>query len=242
MRIVVYNQKGGVGKTTTAINLGAALARSGAGLVSLVDFDPQMHLTAALGKTKSRASYTVQDWLNGKTGTPVTIDKGKLVLVPGVPQTKGSRAKLAMIGDWMVVDAPPTHDAGVVRQLRQADLVLCPLEPDFLGLNGVNRLMRQMEEAGIGWDRLRFLLCRYNTRHEVHREVRALLEHKFADRGMLPMVIRSSVKLAEAPGKGQTIFEHAATSSGAKDYIALASAVLEVKAAQERAALDGGAT
>ncbi|NBO21124.1 MAG: ParA family protein, partial [Rhodobacteraceae bacterium] len=90
---------------------------------------------------------------------------------------------------------------------------------------GISRLMRRMQDAGLPWDRLRLLLCRYNDRLAVHKEVRARLQDRFGTSNLLPVAIRNSVRLAEAPGRGQTIFQHAPSSAGATDYAELARLV-----------------
>ena len=82
MRVLVYNQKGGCGKTTTAINLGAALARLGDEVVTLVDLDPQTHLTAALGRRVDGSAWTVTQWLAGVPGSALPVSE-RLFLVPG---------------------------------------------------------------------------------------------------------------------------------------------------------------
>ena len=113
-----------------------------------------------------------------------------------------------------------------------ADIVLCPLEPDFLGLQGLNRLLRVMSEAGVPRSRLRLLTTRYDARLAVHREVRGRLQARFGDM-LLPCAIRRSVRLSEAPGHGVSVFRHAPRSSGATDHLALAEALL-TPATQQR--------
>lgn len=232
MRVLVFNQKGGVGKTTTAINLGAALLRRGAGRVLLVDLDPQMHLTAGLGHLAPGFDWGVADWLAGRAGTPLATAEPGLMVVPGsalhdpaqaIPMTGGPDAFGA---DWVVMDAPPSWTPALSGAMAQADLILCPLEPDFLGLQGLNRLLRGMTEAGFGWDKLRLLLTRFDPRLSVHAEVRGRLEQRFGA-AVLPRPIRRSVRLAEAPGQGVSIFRHAPGSTAASDYLALADAILE---------------
>lgn len=226
MRVLIYNQKGGVGKTTTAVNLGAALARAGAGRVVLVDLDPQMHLTASLGLTGAKG-WSVADWRAGKDGSPIDVAEcPQLSVVLGSPDPADETAAApdpdAIAADWVIYDAAPGWNPEVARVMQVADTVISPLEADFLGLNGVSRLMKRMQESGVSWDRLNLLICRYSDRLAVHREVRARLAERFGTRGLMPIVIRNSVRLAEAPGLGQTIFGHAPSSTGAADYSALA--------------------
>jgi chromosome partitioning protein len=227
MRVLVFNQKGGVGKTTTAINLAAALTRRGVGRVLLADLDPQMHLTAGLGHLQPAFGWSVTDWLAGRPGDPLPCAEEGLSLVPGaagadlpeatgLPESFGAR--------WVVMDAAPSWSPALATVMAGADLILCPLEPDFLGLQGLNRLLRTMSEVGVPRDRLRLLPTRYDARLAVHREVRARLEQRFGTT-LLPCVIRRSVRLSEAPGHGVSVFTHAPRSSGAADHLALADAL-----------------
>ena len=227
MRVMICNQKGGVGKTTTAVNLGAALARAGAGRVLLVDLDPQMHLTASLGLQSE--GWDVADWLSGRAGRPLAVpDEPGLFLVPGASEAVADLpADPAAAGfDWLVIDAPPNWSDAIAGLMRGADIVLCPLEPDFLGLQGLNRLLRTMQAAGLDWGRLRLLATRVSDRLAVHREVRARPAERFGET-LLPVAIRASVKLAEAPGRGRTIFTHAPASTGAADHADLARLLMQ---------------
>ena len=227
MRVLIYNQKGGVGKTTTAVNLGAALAHAGAGRVVLADLDPQMHLTAALGV--GPCAWDVRHWLAGQPGEPLLIaGEAGLSLVPGAPEiaVAGSGKTPPLCGaDWLLIDAAPGWTVELTQLMASADIILCPLEADFLGMQGLNRLLRTMQDAGVSWEKLRLLLTRYSDRLTVHREVRARLAARFGDM-LLPVTIRTSVRLAEAPGQGRTIFAHAPSSSGAADYATLADLIL----------------
>lgn len=228
MRVLVFNQKGGVGKTTTAINLAAALTRRGAGRVVLADLDPQMHLTAGLGHLQPAFGWSVTDWLSGVPGEPLACAEDGLWLVPGaagaalpVPDALPTRFG----AEWLVMDAAPSWSPSLAALMVQSDLILCPIEPDFLGLQGLNRLLRAMSEAGVARDRLRLLPTRFDARLAVHREVRAKLAARFGA-ALLPGVIRRSVRLAEAPGHGVSVFVHAPRSSGAADHLALAEALM----------------
>lgn len=230
MRVLIYNQKGGVGKTTTAINLSAALAVEGHE-TTVVDLDPQMHLTAAIGGSDQAGTGTAADWISGKPVQPrkVTGSPG-LSLVPGSADALAGKVGEAQFqhpnGGWTIVDAPPGWSEALGRIASLSDLVICPLEPDFLGLNGLNQLLRRMSEVGFDRDRLRVLIARYSNRLAVHREVRGKLIDRFGSDTVLPVVIRSSVRLAEAPGLGQTIFEYAPKSTGASDYAQLARTLI----------------
>ena len=127
----------------------------------------------------------------------------------------------------VLIDAPPVWNATVARLMAECDIILTPLEPDFLGMQGFNRLLQTMKKHGVPWSRLRILVCRYVDRLSIHREVRERLGQLFRSGTLLPVVIRNSVRLAEAPGFGRHIFDHAPDSSGASDYEAAARLLLE---------------
>jgi chromosome partitioning protein len=228
MRLLIHNQKGGVGKTTTAVNLGAALLREGlARRVVLIDIDPQMHLTAMLAPSATPADGTVADWLSGRPVNPVALpEEPGLFVVPGA-QTLAEAVlppsgATPDPGTWLVLDTAPGWSPLMAAVARWADRVICPTEPDFLGLSGVNRLLARMDAAGVPREAVRLLLCRFGPRLSLHAEVRERLADRFGQPMLLPVEIRASVKLAEAPGQARTIFGHAPRSTGADDYRALA--------------------
>jgi chromosome partitioning protein len=222
MNILIFNQKGGVGKTTTALNLGAGLARFGNSPVTLVDLDPQTHLTAALGHRAEDFAWNVSDWLAGKPGKSLEIAEN-LSLIAGdcnpatEPEISSSRMKPE---GFVVIDAPPVWNSSVARLMVEADWILTPLEPEFLSMQGVSRLFKTMEKFNIPRTKLRLLLCRYDARLLVHRETRESLTQRFSD-NFFGGVIRKSVRLAESPGYGYSIFDYAPDSSGANDYLSL---------------------
>ena len=214
MRVLVHTQKGGVGKTTTAVNLAAALLRFGhAQRVLLADLDPQQHLTAMVVTEKGTQ----------KTPLPVQGEAGLFIAAaPGEPKDDPFLVYRDNNADWTILDTAPSWSPHIAAACRHADLILCPLEPDFLGLSGVGRMLEQIGTHGVERGRLRFLLTRFNPRLALHREVRERLTLHFGDL-LLAHEIRSSIKLAEAPGMGKTIFGHAPGSSGCSDYRALAA-------------------
>lgn len=228
---MIFNQKGGVGKTTTALNLGAALARWGNDTVTLVDLDPQTHLSAALGYRTETFGWNASNWLAGEHGGEQRIGK-RLELVPGdcdPPAGRTVARERGGVAGHVIIDAPPTWNDEVAQLLPNCDWILTPMEPEFLSMQGISRLMRRMEQHGIPWSRLRLLLCRYDDRLTVHREVRARLAERFGSH-LLPVVVRNNVRLAESPGHGQSIFDYAPDSAGAEDYFALTKVLLADKA------------
>lgn len=235
MRLLVHNQKGGVGKTTTAANLGASLLREGlADRVTLVDLDPQMHLTAMLAPASGDASDAVcgavPAWLAGDatTALPVPHEPG-LWLVPGDSQTGGGSARglpdAPPAGQWIILDSAPGWTPLAQSLCHWADLILCPFEPDFLGLSGVSCLLTRLDGIGVDRARIRFLPCRHNARLALHRDVCARLAERFGPALLLPLTIRSTIRIAEAPGFGRTVLSYAPGSTGCKDYRRLAKAI-----------------
>lgn len=199
VEVLICNQKGGVGKTTTTLNLGAALARRFGARVQLVDLDPQRHLSAIIAGEAGRLPCPV----------------------PGEPRVTLVDETDPADCDWRLYDAPPAWFESLAALARRCQTVLTPLEPDFLGLQGLNRMLRLMQADGVPWERLRILICRHDDRLAVHREVRARLASRFGPT-LLPVTIRRSVRLSEAPGQGLSIFGHAPRSTGAADHDALA--------------------
>ena len=232
MRILIYNQKGGVGKTTTAINLSAALALDGQS-VTLADLDPQGQLTDALG-VKPSVSSADASWLtqpaapeqvyHAGTGVPVIAGHAGVLNLGSGPLCLG-----AIPSDWLIMDAPPAWSDEIGRIAARCDMVLCPLEPDFLGLNALDPMIARLKEAGMAAPALRILITRYSNRVPVHRQARGDLIDRFGSDTVLPVIIRSSMRLAEAPAAGQTIFDFAPHSTGASDYAQLARLLIAAR-------------
>jgi len=235
-RILIHTQKGGVGKTTTALILAAALARGKKRTtVTLADLDPQQHLSAVFDA--ETASDALSDWLAGAEARPDPIeDEPGLSLIPGAPPEDSPASPGPVAADWTILDTAPGWSQRTASLLHWADVVLCPLEPDFLGLSGVGRLLGRMQEEGVDQDRLRILLCRFNPRLSLHREVKDRLSARFGTDLLVPVEIRTSIKLAEASGQGLSIFHHAPSSTGATDYRALANSLMRAMKRGKQAA------
>ncbi len=229
MMILVFNQKGGVGKTTTALNLGIGLARFGDLPVTLVDLDPQTHLTAALGYRAEEFSWNVTNWLSGEAGTPQKINE-KVTLIPGDcnPPSNLEVVETSLKSDGIIiVDAPPFWNETVAYLMLYSDWILTPLEPEFMSMQGISRLLKTMERQRISRQKLRLLLCRFDARLITHREVRENLSQRFSE-NLLNGLIRNNIRLAEAPTYAASIFDYAPESSGANDYYSLANYWLNI--------------
>ncbi len=256
--LAVINQKGGVGKTTTAVNLGAGLAQLGQ-RVLLIDIDPQGHLTTHYGldgKAANRGIYDVltrglpleaaiQDYSDRIAVLPANIDlaaaEAELVSVVGREVIlRDALESRAWPYDLVLLDCPPSLGVLTLNALGAADHVLIPLQPHFLALQGVGRLLETVALVG---KRLNpklsvagMVLCMYESGTRLSTEVVADLSAyldstresglAWQSAKIFRTHIRRNVKLAECASYGQPIFEYAPRSRGAADYLDFAEEIL----------------
>jgi chromosome partitioning protein len=260
--ISVVNQKGGVGKTTTTVNLGAALAEKGK-KVLLIDIDAQSNLSTHLGlgvkedltemaEVSKGPEWTVYDVLKGtKRIQDVVIKRSaNLDVVPSSLLLSAADLELGgVVGrelllkraidkvreqyDVILIDCPPTLGLLSLNALAAVDQVIVPVQSEYLALHGVRQLLDTIDQVRSVYNQNLVvggvLICLHDSRKRLARAVADTIRNYFGDL-VFATVIRENVALAEAPAKGETIFEYLPKSPGAEDYLALSEEVLNVEA------------
>lgn len=243
--IAVLNQKGGVGKTTTTINLAAYLARAGK-KVLVCDIDPQGNSTSGLNIDKQTLNLTLYDVLFSRAEatkvTQKTNDKN-LFLLPSNAQLAGAevdlvntenreqRLKQALAElnyDYIFIDCPPSLGLLTVNALTAADQVLIPVQAEYYALEGLSQLLSVIQQIKLALNPdlsiLGVVITLYDSRNSLSDQVRKELQGYFGDK-LFETVIPRNVRLAEAPSFGRTIIEHDKWSKGARAYKTLAREV-----------------
>ena len=257
-RIAIINQKGGVGKTTTSVNLGAALARAGK-RVCILDLDPQAHATTHLGIEPDGQSPSMYEVLIDNTplekvrrqvennlwvaGSDINLAAAEVELAGVVGREVILRERLQADGesfDFILMDCAPSLGVLTFNALSAANEVFIPLQPHFLALHGLGKLL---ETTAVVKKRINPLLlvsgvilcmCEANTKlaQEVERDLGEFLSNSrgsnvpWSQAAVFGARIRRNIKLAEAPSFGKSIFGYAPSCHGAEDYLALAMEVL----------------
>ena len=235
--IAVLNQKGGVGKTTTAINLGAYLARAGKSVL-IVDFDPQGNATSGLGIDKQSIPVSSYDIL----GDPTLIDKAihetateGLYIIPTNASLANSEVELvdkaerefclkkalsSLTFDLILIDCPPALGLLTINALVAADRLLIPVQAEYYAL-----MQRVKQGLNTKLELLGVVVTMFDSRTSLSEQVHSELKKHFTTK-LFKTVIPRNIKLAEAPSHGQPVVEHDKWSKGARAYKALSKELL----------------
>jgi len=251
--IAVVNQKGGVGKTTTSVNLAASLAASEK-RVLLIDLDPQGNATTGSGADKKAISRTVYQVLLGLgevAGIRIVSESGKYDLLPANRELAGAevelvdlpnregRLKAALAGveadyDFMLIDCPPSLSLLTINGLVAAREVLIPMQCEYYALEGLSDLVGTVKRVRANLNPSLeiggLLRTMYDPRNTLSQQVSAQLEQHFGDKVFKTLVPRN-VRLAEAPSYGMAAVVWDRASKGAQAYLALAEEILAPAAA-----------
>ncbi len=242
--ISLLNHKGGVGKTTSAINIGAGLVELDK-KVLLIDLDPQANLTVSLGIPRQRVTiyeairgeselvpYTVKDGLDVVTST-LDLSGAEMELINEAGREYILRELLETVEeeyDYVIIDCPPSLGLLTLNALTSSTYVYIPLQTEFLALQGLAKIKQII-------DKVRFRLNKklviggviatmYDHRKVLNRDVVETIKKYFGPK-VFNTYIRDNVALAEAPAQRKDIFEYSKRSPGAKDYLALCREIIE---------------
>ena len=246
--IAVANQKGGVGKTTTCVNLAAAFARMNYPVL-LIDMDPQGNATTGVGIDPRRLHASACEVLLGERRMEETIlrpEKLKLDLLPAngdltaaevtllqeigrEMKLKKALAPVAGLYDFILIDCPPSINMLTVNALTAADGVLIPMQCEYFALEGLSSLLNTIEQVrdSVNPDLEVFGILRtmFDPRINLSNEVSMQLIEHF-DRKVFRTCVPRNIRLAEAPSFGRPILQHDRSSRGAIAYLALAGEIL----------------
>ena len=244
--IAVLNQKGGVGKTTTALSLAAYMARAGK-QVLVADCDPQGNATSGLGQDKQSLSSTMYDVLFDANKAAQTIQATNIEGVSLLPananlaaaeidlaqeEKREYRLRKALDGlqyEYILIDCPPSLGLLTINALTAADSLIIPVQAEYYALEGLSQLLTVVQKVRGGLnpnlELLGVIVTMYDSRTGLSEQVHSEIKKHFADK-VFKNVIPRNVRLAEAPSFGKTILEHDKWSKGARAYKQLTKEVM----------------
>lgn len=241
-KIAIINQKGGVGKTTTTVNLAAYLARLGKS-VAVVDADPQANATSGLGIDKHSLELTLYDALFSKKNVNeilLAANSKNLYILPSNASLAAAEVDMVSAlaresllkkvvdqieSDYILIDCPPSLGLLTINALVAAKQILIPVQTEYYALEGLSQLLSVVQEVrktlNPDLELLGLIMTMYDLRTSLSTQVEAELKHHFSDK-VFETYIPRNVRLAEAPSYGLTILEHDKWSKGARAYKKLA--------------------
>lgn len=260
-RIIVLNQKGGVGKTTTVANLGAALAEAGRNVL-IIDADPQANLSLHFGIELERdepSLYTVMREEDGPmdvirpTGVeglgiiPASIDLAGLGVELADHQHRLTVLRRALADvpaafDYLLIDSPPSLGLLTVNAMCASEEIFIPLQTHFFALQGLGKLTDTVRRVQKAHRKLRIsgvIACMYDARTRLAQETLEEIKEHFGSK-VFDTIIRQNVRLAEAPGFGLPIVQYDEAARGTEDYRALAREVIAMENRQAPPARKAG--
>ncbi len=244
--IAVLNQKGGVGKTTSTINLAAYLAKQGKSVL-IVDLDPQGNATSGIGVDKHNLESTTYDILFSADSPEATIKETAIAnvsILPANAQLAAAEVDLAaetereyrlkkalqmLDYDFVLIDCPPSLGLLSINALTAADFVLVPVQAEYYALEGLSQLLEIIQRVRSGLNKdlqlLGVVVTMYDSRTALSEQVVQELKKHLGDK-LMHTIIPRNVRLAEAPSFGRSILEHDKWSKGARAYKNLAKEVV----------------
>lgn len=238
------NHKGGVGKTTSTINIGAGLVELGK-KVLLIDLDPQANLTISLGIPRQR--YTIYESMRGDSElVPYTVRENFDVITSSLDLSGAEMELINEAGrefilrelidpvreeyDYIIIDCPPSLGLLTLNALTTCHKVFIPLQTEFLALQGLAKIKQVIDKVKLRLNRRLHIggviATMYDSRKILNRDVVATIQKYFGDK-VFKTLIRDNVALAEAPAQRKDIFTYNKSSAGAEDYLALCHEIIE---------------